>query len=228
LPPNGGGNDLVMRFILGRSRNETMQREAEAEAALEGDMVFLDMEENMNEGKTYTYFKWVADSMAEGQRPRFVMKADSDTFLVLPNVLHTFASLSCSDLVYWGTSWGSCSHCFPIYMRGMAYGLSWPLVSWLAHPTSPLPYSNIDGMEDARTGSWLLSLPPHPSPPLKVVDMHVHMGDWDGLTIPTDINTVALHAMKKPGHWVEIASHILQIWHDAGREWAYRPADPHL
>ncbi|KZT59388.1 glycosyltransferase family 31 protein [Calocera cornea HHB12733] len=216
--PSPPSEEVVMKFILGRSRDEKLQRMAETEAELYGDVVFLDIEENMNEGKTYAYFKWVS-GMPVGERPRFVMKADSDTFLVLPNVLHTFSHLSCSDSVYWGTSWGSClDTCYPFYHRGMAYGLSWPLVAWLG--SADLPSWATWGMEDARTGAWLGSLPKGEET-LKVVDLYVHAGDWDGETIPWDRNTVALHAMKRPEHWTRVASALRDIWEKEGREWRW-------
>ncbi|KZT59385.1 glycosyltransferase family 31 protein [Calocera cornea HHB12733] len=223
LPPS---ERVVMKFILGRSPDEKLQKMAETEAEMYEDMVFLDIEENMNGGKTYAYFKWVA-GMPEGERPRFTLKSDSDTFLVLPAVLHTLAHVSCAQLVYWGTSWGSCLSCYPFYHRGMGYGLSWPLVAWLG--SASLPEWATQGIEDMRTGAWLANLPPvgrgqagQPEP-LTVVDMYYHAGNWDGTTIPWDRDTVALHSMKQPENYVRVASLLKQMWKEQWKEWRWPP-----
>ncbi|KZO96769.1 glycosyltransferase family 31 protein [Calocera viscosa TUFC12733] len=211
---------VVMRFILGRSPNQKLQKLAENEAEMYGDIVFLDIEENMDDGKTYAYFKWVS-GLPVGEQPRFVLKADSDTFLVLPAVLDTLSHLSCSQLVYWGTSWGSCLNtCYPFYQRGMAYGLSWPLVAWLG--SANLPSWATIGMEDVRTGAWFGSLP-REAGTLMVVDLYYHAGNWDGITIPWDRDTVALHSMKQPEHWARVASKLREIWEENGREWRWPP-----
>jgi len=218
--PSPPSEKVVMKFILGRNPDANLQRRAELEQEMYGDLVFLDCVENMNDGKTYEYFKWVA-RLPVGERPRFTLKSDSDTFLILPNVLHTLSSLSCSNLHYWGTSWGAClSTCYPYYHRGLAYGLSWPLVAWLA--SAKLEQWQTVWMEDARTGSWLRNLPPEAGG-LGVTDLGTRAGDWDGLTIPWNTETVALHAMKTPGHYAKAAGAIMRIWEEEGREWRWPP-----
>ncbi|KAK4685512.1 hypothetical protein P7C73_g4640, partial [Tremellales sp. Uapishka_1] len=96
-----------------------------------GDIVVLPMIDNIDLGKTHEYFKWVAKTYGgEGRvkgRPRFVMKADDDTILVMPNMISAFQDLDCATNVYWGTSSGR-SHYFGDYFRGLAYAMSWPLV----------------------------------------------------------------------------------------------------
>ena len=94
------------------------------------------MIDNIDLGKTHEYFKWVAHEYAgPGRvkgRPRFVMKADDDTILVMPNVISAFRDLDCATNIYWGTSAGRSAY-FNDYFRGLAYAMSWPLVS---HDTS--------------------------------------------------------------------------------------------
>ncbi|EJU04107.1 hypothetical protein DACRYDRAFT_20743 [Dacryopinax primogenitus] len=173
----------------------------------------------MDEGKTYAFFQW-ASRLPEGAQPRFIMKADQDTFLILPNVLASFSELSCSELVYWGTWWGSCMHCYPLYMRGLAYALSWPLVAWLG--SASLSGISTKGIEDIRTAGWFASLPD--GAPVKVVDMKTRMGDWYGGTIPHDVHTVALHAMKNTEFWIEVAQEMVGIWKTAGWEYTWPPS----
>ena len=50
------------------------------------------------------------------------------TLLVMPNLISAFRELDCSTNVYWGTSAGR-SQYFGDYFRGLAYAMSWPLVS---------------------------------------------------------------------------------------------------
>jgi len=93
--------------------------------------------------------------------------------------------------------------------------MSWPLVRWLG--SADLPHHYVNGTEDIRTGSWFRSLPVDEL--VDIVDWKTHMGDWYGGTIPHDIHTVALHAMKDPGFWTEIAAEMVKVWKDAG--WKY-------
>lgn len=63
----------------------------------------------------------------------FLQKHDSASFpmqtiLVMPNLIQAFKDLDCSKNVYWGTSAGRSKY-FGEYFRGLAYGMSWPLVS---------------------------------------------------------------------------------------------------
>ena len=48
-----------------------------------GDIVFLNVAEAMNEGKTYEMLSWITKHM----KARYVMKADDDSFVVIPNLL---------------------------------------------------------------------------------------------------------------------------------------------
>lgn len=220
-----------------------------------GDLVMLPVEEAMNSGKTYHYFRWVARRFEQGRGeggegegdaaagkgpqspppppPRFVMKTDDDTFHVLPNLLTALASLSCSMPIYLGTSWG-CSQHFPYHFGGLGYALSWPLVSWLGDSSSssstptakrhPLPWYHTTGNEDARLGSYLVSLRRNEQPVL-AVDYSVRMGSYfDDLTFPKDTNTLALHYLKKPDVYRGQAERMWGIWEREGWEWKWEGA----
>ncbi|EJT49571.1 hypothetical protein A1Q1_01286 [Trichosporon asahii var. asahii CBS 2479] len=177
------------------------------EAEEHKDMVILDIDDNIDFGKTFEYFKWVAQHYAgDGQvrgRPRFVMKADDDTYLVMPNVVRTLQSLNCKKNVYWGTSAGSSGH-FRQYFRGLGYGLSWPLVSWIG--SADLPYAHKIKIEDARTGQWLRLLDPVLDP-VQRIDYGWAMGDWNQLNYTTE--TVALPSDRD--YTPEFGSDVLDI-----------------
>lgn len=114
------------------------------------------------------------------------MKADDDTFLVMPNLVSSFIDLDCSKNYYWGTSAGRSGH-FEDYFRGLAYALSWPLASWIGNADMPL--SHVTKIEDARTGQWLRMLDKTTDPVMRF-DMGWNMGDWNQLSVSVD--TVAL------------------------------------
>lgn len=63
----------------------------------------------------------------------------------MPNIISAFRDLDCSTNVYWGTSAGR-SHYFGDYFRGLAYALSWPLVSAGFH---------LHGVDMGREGNQL-------------------------------------------------------------------------
>lgn len=116
----------------------------------------------------------------------------TQTYLVMPNVVRTLQSLNCKKNVYWGTSAGSSGH-FRQYFRGLGYGLSWPLVSWIG--SANLPYAHKIKIEDARTGQWLRLLDPVLDP-VQRIDYGWAMGDWNQLNYTTE--TVALRKCLTP------------------------------
>ncbi|GMK57377.1 hypothetical protein CspeluHIS016_0402110 [Cutaneotrichosporon spelunceum] len=218
---------FTVKFILGQQAPTTglkpeeriakasLAKDVEKEMAEFGDMVMLDIVDNIDDGKTHEYFKWVAHKFAgEGQvrgRPRFVMKADDDTYLVMPNIVSNFMDLDCSRNYYWGTSAGRSGY-FDDYFRGLAYAISWPLVSWIGN--ADMPHAHVTKIEDARTGQWLRMLD-KTTDPVTRFDLAWNMGDWNQLSVTVD--TVALHWLKAD-EWVEEqVERIHNVWKLAGR-----------
>ncbi|KAF8716278.1 hypothetical protein HU200_026563 [Digitaria exilis] len=127
-----------------------------------GDIIVLDCAENMDNGKTYTFFSTVARAFnatttAGRRRPKYdyVMKADDDTYLRLAALASSLRVASRTD-AYYGLQM-PCDrenfYPFPPFMSGMGYALSWDLVQWVA--TSELARREQDGPEDMWTGRWL-------------------------------------------------------------------------
>jgi hypothetical protein len=85
---------------------------------------------------------------------------------------------------------------FGKYMRGLCYGVSWPLASWIG--SSNITSEWAIGIEDARMGRIIQMLDPK-SEPVQWVDHGWKMGDWNQLQI--DENTVAFHWLKMD-HWM--------------------------
>ncbi|KAL6609527.1 hypothetical protein ACP70R_039496 [Stipagrostis hirtigluma subsp. patula] len=124
-----------------------------------GDIIVLDCAENMDNGKTYTFFSTVARAFngGAGGRPRYdyVMKADDDTYLRLPALVASLRGAARED-AYYGLQM-PCDrenfYPFPPFMSGMGYALSWDLVRWVA--AAEVSRRDHEGPEDMWTGRWL-------------------------------------------------------------------------
>ncbi|KAG0144960.1 hypothetical protein CROQUDRAFT_659264 [Cronartium quercuum f. sp. fusiforme G11] len=226
--------DLV--FVSGQPTNEHWRYLIEEENRLHNDLVVLeDVEDNIDGGKTYAYLKWVAlgangrwaGKESEGGlqdrdprvrlvgRPRFVMKADDDTFLVIPNLIKAFQDLDCNMNIYWGTSQGS-NPLFDPYFRGLGYAMSWPLVEWIG--SSNMSAEAQVGIEDARVGAWLTELNADVDPVTRI-DVGWKMGDWNQMEI--DETSIGLHWLKAV-EWFPMAKFkILAAWKRAGQNYRW-------
>lgn len=109
--------DIQVKFVLGRPRKAWAQRVA-LEMETYNDIVVLDINENMNHGKTFEYFKWAADNatvpvyyspvgagsneVAVGfKKADYVVKADEDSFIML-NELERHLRITPRERTYWG------------------------------------------------------------------------------------------------------------------------------
>jgi len=72
------GIQMEVKFILG---NTNITDSVHEEAQKYGDIVILPVHENINEGKTYYYFKWVYYKLKHLDSSAMIFKADQDTFL---------------------------------------------------------------------------------------------------------------------------------------------------
>jgi Galactosyltransferase len=154
-------DDVDLRFVICQPRRETM---------LEGDVVRLDMPENMNYGKTQGWFSYALENMGENISAVFKMDTDSIFCLAdLKQALLDAPSFSFFGLpshhVKCGTS-KSCppKHCVAelefkndcwYYMQGGLYGLSAKLLRQL--PTSErFRRPQTERLhEDMATGMWV-------------------------------------------------------------------------
>ncbi|KAE8257291.1 hypothetical protein A4X13_0g2452 [Tilletia indica] len=160
--------NVQVKFILGRPRKLHARRVA-LEMEAYNDMVVLDMEENMNQGKTYAYFRWASENAtvpillsqepgptSEASAPLktvvgwkkadYVVKADDDAFIVLSE-LERHLRVSPRKGTYWGyliRDW---------FMGGECYALSNDLVQYIA--TSPDVVRYTHGKEDKKVAQWM-------------------------------------------------------------------------
>ncbi|KAH9323027.1 hypothetical protein KI387_017666 [Taxus chinensis] len=119
------------------------------------DIIILNCEENMNNGKTYTYFSSLSKM---GLHYDYVMKADDDVYFRIDKLAESLKPLPRND-TYYGfvipCQSNDCfgNHPFKSYMSGMGYALSWDLVEWIEG--SPVAKNKSEGVEDKMVGLWL-------------------------------------------------------------------------
>lgn len=175
-----------------------------------GDIIVLDCAENMDNGKTYTFFSTVARAFSNddtGQKPRYdyVMKADDDTYLRLPALLASLRGAARTD-AYLGLQMPCDTenfYPFPPFMSGMGYALSWDLVAWVAE--SELSRRDRVGPEDMWTGRWLNLA----GKAKHRYDMAPRMYNYKGSSPDSCFrhgfvpDTVAVHMLKDDARWAE-------------------------
>nr|ODN87591.1 hypothetical protein L203_03370 [Cryptococcus depauperatus CBS 7841] len=161
---------IEVKFVLGKPPpghaiyDEKEALEIDREEKLYGDLVRLEGlrgGENMNEGKSLEWLRWV------GRRKRvglWVLKCDDDTFPILPNLLPFLLKQDPANPSYVGTGLGRSTK-YHHYFEGMMYGFSWGVVKTLAMTDIPEDYQYRQWHEDASIGELLFSLPLSPSAP---------------------------------------------------------------
>ncbi|URE01625.1 Galactosyltransferase [Musa troglodytarum] len=157
LQPDVANARIDVRFVFCNLTKEEQRVLVAMEIMLYDDIIILDCAENMDNGKTYTYFSSLPkmlDGGSGGGRPYdYVMKADDDAYFRLQLLAESLRKLPRED-VYYGLitpclNWRARDH----YMSGMGYILSWDLVEWIA--TAETPRKHQVGPEDKVLGSWL-------------------------------------------------------------------------
>ncbi|KAK4058803.1 hypothetical protein OIO90_000249 [Microbotryomycetes sp. JL221] len=151
--------DVQLKFILGRPRKSWARRVA-LEMEMYNDVVVLDIDENMNKGKTFRYFEWAYDNATVPTYYRterdelgvgfrkvdYVVKADEDTFINL-NELERHLRVTPRERTYWGYLVRN------LFMAGEIYALSSDLVQYVATYQPLRQY--IMGKEDQRVAKWM-------------------------------------------------------------------------
>ncbi|GAA5848337.1 hypothetical protein JCM8547_004481 [Rhodosporidiobolus lusitaniae] len=168
-------HNVQIKFILGRPRPRYARKIA-LEMEMHNDMVVLDVEENMNKGKTFKYFQWAYENATvpvyysapgeEGivdgvrqvgvgfKKADYVVKADDDSFLVLSE-LERHLRITPRQNTYWGYLVRN------RFMAGEVYALSADLVEHVA--TYPRGRDFTIGKEDQRMAKWMRHHPNAPS-----------------------------------------------------------------
>ncbi|KAG1326413.1 beta-1,3-galactosyltransferase pvg3 [Cocos nucifera] len=145
-----------VRFVFCNITREEHQVLVALEIMRYDDIIILNCPENMDSGKTYTFFsslRKIFNGTNGGDPPYdYVMKTDDDTYFRLHNLAESLRNKPREDLYY-----GFLNPCnnpnAHHYMSGMGYILSWDLVEWIA--TSEIARNRTAGPEDLVTGAWL-------------------------------------------------------------------------
>ncbi|CAG8777522.1 15782_t:CDS:2, partial [Dentiscutata heterogama] len=92
----------TIRFILGLTKDENKDM-LEEESKMYGDIVILNITENMNEGKTFEYFKW----FAKHRKDYYFVKTDDDSFIHLIHYYRDLQDLPRKRAYYGGVYGGN-------------------------------------------------------------------------------------------------------------------------
>ena len=142
--------DVTLKFVIGKPKNDEEKLAVGLESLQYGDIIVLNCEENMNNGKSFMYFSTIA---AMGFHYDYVMKLDDDSYVRTDNLAKSLAPLSRTDLYYGYVLPCENEDPYAWYMAGMGYILSWDLVQWVSE--SPDVRNNTAGTEDKLMGDWL-------------------------------------------------------------------------
>ncbi|KAL9224121.1 hypothetical protein vseg_000189 [Gypsophila vaccaria] len=203
--PEGARVDL--RFVFCNLTKEDQKVLVALEIMRYNDIIILNCSENMNKGKTYTYFSSLPEifnsSSDQGPYPpyHYVFKADDDTYFRLDNLIKSLRPLPRDDLYYGYVIPCPSMDPFVHYMSGMGYLVSWDIVEWIRQ--SDIPKTHLEGPEDKVFGDWIRnghkgknrfnakwSMYNYPEPPTRCT--HELWPD-----------TIAVHLLKNQEKWIK-------------------------
>ncbi|CAN6448198.1 unnamed protein product [Victoria cruziana] len=205
---------IDVKFVFCNLTNEEHRAFIALEIKRYDDIIILNCTENMDGGKTYTYFSSMPDLLGSppGNRPPpydYVMKADDDTFVRLAGLEESLKDAAREDMYY-----GFLAPCNNMdafianYMAGMAYVVSWDLAEWIRN--SSYAKSHQVGPEDLLVGQWFRAG--------KVARNRYNnkpsMYDFPGAVGPDHTcshdfipGTVAVHRVKRNRDWLLVLSY---------------------
>ena len=189
-------------FVFCEPTDSIVKKVITAEKKLFKDIIILKCKENMDEGKTYSFFSSLP-SLFKDSKFDFVMKTDDDVFLHIPNLVSKLSNLGSK-----GTYFGRIVNNY--FMAGMGYVLSWDLVEWIAN--SDYANSHKIGQEDAVLASWLYNsgLLKH-----KVSDDNSFYDDPDsnqGWSKPYIPETILIHRLKDTDAFIKANVYFMESY----------------
>ncbi|KAK2646328.1 hypothetical protein Ddye_021523 [Dipteronia dyeriana] len=151
------GAQVDIKFVFCNLTKEDQKVLVALEIMRYDDIIILNCKENMNKGKTYTYFSSLPEmfNSSDGPYPpyHYVMKTDDDTYFRLENLVASLKPLSRDDLYYGYVIPCPSMDPFVHYMSGMGYLISWDIVEWIKD--SDIPKNHLEGPEDKVFGDWI-------------------------------------------------------------------------
>lgn len=168
------------------------------------DIIVLNCTENMNNGKTYTYFSSLPSILP--RRYSYVMKADDDVFIRLSPLALSLQTLPRLDLYYGFVIPCTSMNPYVDYMSGMGFLLSWDLVEWIGK--SDIPGNEMNGPEDKMVGKWLKMGNKAKNRFSNKPAMYDYPGTNGRCSHELIPETVAVHRLKRWDQWL----HVLQFF----------------
>jgi hypothetical protein len=201
------GAKVDVKFVFCNLTKEDQKVLVALEIMRYDDIIILNCKENMNNGKTYTYFsslpEMLTDTDAESRYDppyHYVMKTDDDSYFRLNKLVESLRPLPREDLYYGYVIPCPSMDPFVRYMSGMGYLISWDLVEWIRE--SDIPKNHLEGPEDKTFGDWIReghraknrfnakwSMYNYPEPPT-------------GCTHELWPDTIAVHLLKNQEKWI--------------------------
>ncbi|CAA2980690.1 hydroxyproline O-galactosyltransferase GALT3-like [Olea europaea subsp. europaea] len=164
------------------------------------DIIILNCSENMNSGKTYTYFSTLPRILS--RQYDYVMKADDDIFIRLEPLALSLQPLPRFDLYYGFVIPCPIMNPFVHYMSGMGFVLSWDLVEWIG--TSEIPKNQTFGPEDKMVGQWLNAGNKAKNRVSNKPAMYDYPGTNGRCSHQLITDTVAVHRLKRWEQWLHV------------------------
>ncbi|XP_047944740.1 uncharacterized protein LOC125191267 [Salvia hispanica] len=202
------GAHIDVKFIFCNLTKEDQKVLVALEIMRYDDIIILDCQENMNKGKTYSYFSSLPEMLLDNANAtaspyppyHYVMKGDDDVYFRLQNLVDSLKPLPRLDLYYGYVIPCPSMDPFVHYMSGMGYLVSWDIVEWIRE--SDVPKKHVEGPEDLVFGDWMReghrgrnrhnakwSMYNFPDPPT-------------GCTHELWPDTVAVHLLKTQDKWI--------------------------
>lgn len=151
------GAQVDVKFVFCNLTKEDQKVLVALEIMRYDDIIILNCKENMNKGKTYTYFSSLPEIFNTSDRPyppyHYVMKGDDDTYIRLENLVKSLVPLPREDLYYGYVIPCRSMDPFVDYMSGMGYLVSWDIAEWIRD--SDIPKNHLEGPEDKVFGAWI-------------------------------------------------------------------------
>ncbi|KAI3513957.1 hypothetical protein L1887_12222 [Cichorium endivia] len=160
------GAKIDVKFVFCNLTKEDQKVLIALEIIQYNDIIILNCKENMDKGKTYTYFSSLPDMFKSDSDSRvsdsdsgrdppyhYVIKGDDDTYFRLQKLVETLIPLPREDLYYGYVIPCPSMDPFVNYMSGMGYLVSWDIVEWIKE--SEIPKGHLVGPEDKLFGEWL-------------------------------------------------------------------------
>ncbi|KAJ3037676.1 hypothetical protein HDV00_001398 [Rhizophlyctis rosea] len=209
--------EIDFYFVFCRVKNPTYRTLVTLESRMYGDIIEMDCEENMDAGKTWSYFNHIASKIGnhspETYDPtttpstpgpyKFIMKTDDDVYLHLPNLARRLSSLPPLG-TYFGRRVPD-----RFFFAGMGYVLSWDLALYCG--LDPQPAAHKIGQEDALLASWLRNanrIKNYVSEDFEIYDdPHAKKG-WSHEYTE---GTILIHRLKDEGLFLNAARHFLGV-----------------